>query len=101
MPELPPMPEQPDMSPKEVARLSNVSYWTVLEEIKRGNLVAYRRPGNKLAIRHDDFRAWAYGERVQPEPVDYQPRPSARTPRRERNASVARVVELERRRNSA
>jgi methyl coenzyme M reductase alpha subunit len=57
---------EPDLTPREVADLSTVSYWTVLQEIKRGNLTAYRRPGGRLAVRHEDYVAWAYGDPVVP-----------------------------------
>jgi hypothetical protein len=59
-------PTEPDLSPRDAAHLSAMSYWTVLREIERGNLRAYRRPGNKLAIRRDDFCTWAYSHPVEP-----------------------------------
>ncbi len=100
---VPTFPFEPDLSPREAALLSGVSYWTVLEEIKRGNLTAYRRPGGKLAIRRDDFLAWAYGDRVEPDQADTQPRPTpVRVSRRQRqDSSVARIVDLERRRRAS
>ncbi len=65
MPEpLPSFPEEPDLSPRRAAELSGVSYWTVLKQIREGRLRAFRRPGGKLAIRRDDFCAWAYGDPV-------------------------------------
>lgn len=60
------LPAEPDLTPREAARLSGISYWTVLREIERGRLRAYRRAGNKLAIRRDDYCAWAYGQPVEP-----------------------------------
>jgi hypothetical protein len=57
---------EPDLTPREVADLSTVSYWTVLQEIKRGNLKAYRRGPQRLAVRHEDYIAWAYGDPVVP-----------------------------------
>lgn len=89
-----PFPVEPDLSPREASRLSGVSYWTVLEEIKRGRLIAYRRPGGKLAIRRDDFTAWAYGDRVQPHEVVSVPGPSARVSRRQTDATVAAIDEI-------
>jgi len=91
-------PDQPDLSPRQVARLSGASYWTVLREIERGKLLAYRRPGNRLAIRRDDFCAWAYGEPISPkdrdEPVAAPfPQPSRRVER----GSLAALAEIERR----
>lgn len=95
----PRIPDQPDLSPHEVADLTGgtVSYWTVLEEIKRGNLKAYRRPGNRLAIRHEDYCTWAYGEPVVPreraEVLEQAPRPARRRPAR---GSVSALREIER-----
>lgn len=63
---IPSFPNQPDLNPREVATLAGLSYWTVLREVERGNLKAYRRPGNKLAVRRDDFCEWAYGDPVTP-----------------------------------
>ena len=48
------LPDHPDLTPAQAAELAGTSYWTVLKEVERGNLRAYRRPGNRLAIRHDD-----------------------------------------------
>lgn len=99
MSELPAIPAEPDLSPREAAELSGVvSYYTVLREIERGNLRAFRRPGNKLAIRHDDFCAWAYGSPVvpnerEPEP-ERAPRPRRRPPSR---GSVTSLRDIERR----
>ena len=91
-------PEQPDLTPHQVARLSGTSYWTVLREIERGKLLAYRRPGNRLAIRRDDFCTWAYGDPISPkerhEPVDARlPQPSRRVER----GSLTALAEIERR----
>jgi excisionase family DNA binding protein len=95
-------PDEPDLSPKEAATLSGVSYWTVLAEIDRGNLRAYRRPGNRLAIRRDDFGVWAYGVPVVPRERD---QPAEAPPRRRRRAraggSVSPLRELEKRRGVA
>jgi len=63
-------PTEPDLTVRQAATLSGVSYWTVLKEIERGRLQAYRRPGNRLAIRREDFCAWAYREPVLPKPED-------------------------------
>jgi hypothetical protein len=95
----PAMPEQPDLTPREVSGLTGgtVSYWTVLKEIERGNLKAYKRPGGRLAIRHDDYCTWAYGEPVVPkeriEVLEQAPRPSRRRPTR---GSVTALREIER-----
>lgn len=91
-------PDEPDLTPRQAARLSGTSYWTVLREIERGELLAYRRPGNRLAIRRDDYCTWAYGEPILPkerdEPITAQfhrpSRPSAR-------GSLAALAEIERR----
>src|SRR5438105_4782577 len=81
---------------KEAAALSGVSYWTVLAEIDRGNLVAYRRPGNRLAIRRDDFCEWAYGVPVVPRERDQVAETSPRRRRRPRaTGSVSPLRELE------
>ena len=81
-------PREPDLSPREAATLAGCSYWTVLEEIKRGNLRAYRRPGDRLAIRRDDFCDWAYAVPVVPtERAEVADTAS----RRRRRVSVARV----------
>src|SRR3954468_17323511 len=90
-------PAAADLSPREAAALSGCSYWTVLEEIKRGNLRAYRRPGGRLAIRREDFCGWAYAVPVVPR----QPDQSVDTaPRRRRrptgSASVLRELEQSR-----
>jgi hypothetical protein len=93
------VPEQPDLSPRDVERLSGISYWTVLREIERGHLRAYRRPGNRLAIRHEDFCAWAYGQPVTPRQRQRLEEPSPRRSRpRPERGSVAALDELERRR---
>ncbi len=100
MNEVPGVPDQPDLSPREVAALSGVvSYWTVLREIDRGHLRAYRRPGNKIAVRHEDFCAWAYGSPVVPtvRPVEL-PRSSRRGRRRPERGSLAALDDIERRR---
>lgn len=95
-------PTEPDLSPREAAELSGVSYWTVLAEIDRGNLRAYRRPGNRLAIRRDDFCEWAYGVPVVPSERDQQADRSPRRRRRPRAAgSVSPLRELEKRRGVA
>jgi len=62
-------PSEPDLTVRQAAALAGLSYWTVLKEIERGRLRAYRRPGNRLAIRRDDFCAWAYAEPVTPKPA--------------------------------
>jgi len=89
-------PGEPDLSPREAAALSGCSYWTVLEEIKRGNLRAYRRPGDRLAIRREDFCGWAYAAPVVPrernQPVDTAPR---RRPRLRATGSASILRELE------
>jgi excisionase family DNA binding protein len=89
-------PGEPDLSPREAAALAGCSYWTVLEEIKRGNLRAYRRPGDRLAIRREDFCAWAYAVPVVPkgreEVVDTEPR---RRRRVGRTGGVSALRELE------
>ena len=91
-------PEQPDLIPRQVARLSGTSYWTVLREIERGKLLAYRRPGNRLAIRRDDFCSWAYSEPILPkerdEPVDA---PVAAPSKRVERGSLTALAEIERR----
>jgi hypothetical protein len=83
---------EPDLTPQEVADLSTVSYWTVLQEIKRGNLTAYRRPGGRLAVRHEDYVSWAYGDPVVPGAA-----PARRRRRKSRpvNGSVVRLREIE------
>lgn len=96
--DLPQVPTEPDLSPHDAARLSGVSYWTILRQIKTGKLRAFRRPGNQLAILHSDYRAWAYGRPVVPD----QPAPSADTaPRRARRpaarGSLASLDDIERR----
>jgi excisionase family DNA binding protein len=95
-------PDEPDLSPREVAALSGCSYWTVLEEIKRGNLRAYRRPGDRLAIRREDFCEWAYAVPVVPRERD---EPADTAPRRRRRVRAARGVsalrELEQMRGAA
>jgi excisionase family DNA binding protein len=94
----PSVPEQPDLTPRQAAKLSGSSYWTVLKEIERGHLKAYRRPGNKIAIRHDDYYAWAYGTPIEPKErtavLDQAPRPSRRRPAR---GSVIALRNIERR----
>jgi excisionase family DNA binding protein len=94
---LPEFPAEPDLSPRQAAELAGCSYWTVLKEIERGNLRAFRRPGGKLAIRRDDFCAWAYGTPVEPKERE---EPAARAPRRRRarpaRGSVAALHEIER-----
>lgn len=95
-------PEQPDLNPRQVARLSGTSYWTVLREIERGKLLAYRRPGNRLAIRRDDFCTWAYGEPISPKERDTPPLDVVRpTPPRVERGSLAALAEIERRRGIA
>jgi excisionase family DNA binding protein len=92
-------PDEPDLSPREAAALAGCSYWTVLEEIKRGNLRAYRRPGDRLAIRREDFCGWAYAVPVVPrepdQPVDTAPRRRRRV-RATRSVSVLRELEQSR-----
>jgi excisionase family DNA binding protein len=92
-------PDEPDLSPREAAALAGCSYWTVLEEIKRGNLRAYRRPGDRLAIRREDFCGWAYAAPVVPrerdQPVDTAPRRRRRL-RATGNASALRELEQSR-----
>jgi excisionase family DNA binding protein len=91
-------PEQPDLTPRQVARLSGTSYWTVLREIERGRLRAYRRPGNRLAIRRDDFCAWAYAEPIsrkeRDQPVDA---PAPQPARQVERGSLTALAEIERR----
>jgi excisionase family DNA binding protein len=91
-------PEQPDLTPRQVARLSGTSYWTVLREIERGRLLAYRRPGNRLAIRRDDFCAWAYGEPISPkERVETVDAPAPQRARQVERGSLTALAEIERR----
>lgn len=91
-------PDAPDLSPREAAAVSGTSYWTVLREIERGRLPAYRRPGNKLAIRRDDFCLWAYGGPVAPKDRDVPSAPPpSRAARRLERGSVAALDEIERR----
>jgi len=93
MPEpLPSFPEEPDLSPRRAAELSGVSYWTVLKQIRDGRLRAFRRPGGKLAIRRDDFCAWAYGEPVVP--TERIPAPETAPPGRRRRPSRGSVSAL-------
>jgi excisionase family DNA binding protein len=95
-------PDEPDLSPREAAALSGCSYWTVLAEIERGNLRAYRRPGNRLAIRRDDFCEWAYGVPVVPTERDQPVETRSRRRRRPRATdSVSPLRELEKRRGVA
>lgn len=95
-------PDEPDLTPREAAEVSGVSYWTVLEEIKRGHLVAYQRPGGRLAIRRDDFCEWAYGVPVVPTERDQPADTAPRRRRRPRAAgSVSPLRELEKRRGVA
>lgn len=95
-------PDEPDLTPREAAAISGVSYWTVLAEIDRGHLVAYRRPGNRLAIRRDDFCEWAYGVPVVPREREQQADTSPRRRRRPRaTGSVSPLRELEKRRGVA
>jgi excisionase family DNA binding protein len=93
MPEpLPSFPEEPDLSPRRAAELSGVSYWTVLKQIREGRLRAFRRPGGKLAIRRDDFCAWAYGDPVVP--TERIPAPETAPPGRRRRPSRGSVSAL-------
>jgi excisionase family DNA binding protein len=96
-------PVEPDLTPREAAVLAGCSYWTVLAEIERGQLVAYRRPGNRLAIRRDDSCRWAYGAPAVPSVErDSQPEPAIHWRRRSKpsdNASALR--DLEQRRGAA
>ena len=95
-------PDEPDLTPREAATLAGISYWTVLEEIQRGHLVAYRRPGNRIAIRRDDFCEWAYGVPVVPRERDEQLDTPPRRRRQPRAAgSVSALRELEKRRGVA
>lgn len=95
-------PVEPDLSPKDAARLSGSSYWLVLEEIRRGHLPAFRRPGGRLAIRRSDYMAWAYGDPVKPDPATEQrPSHTARRARQERDRSVAAILDLEERRRAS
>lgn len=90
------LPAEPDLTPREASRLSGCSYWTVLAEIKRGKLRAYRRTGDRIAIRHDDFCAWAYGDEIAPTERDQldAPRP-ARRRRAAARGSVSPLKQLE------
>lgn len=101
----PGFPDEPDLTPREAAALSGVSYWTVLAEIDRGHLLAYRRPGNRLAIRRDDFCEWAYGVPVVPRDRDQQVGAPPAAPRRRRRpratGTVSPLRELEKRRGAA
>ena len=98
----PEFPEEPDLSPRRVAALSGCSYWTVLEEIKRGNLRAYRRPGDRLAVRREDFCDWAYGRPVVPAAVDQPIDTAPRRRRRSRSTpGVSDLRELEKTRGAA
>jgi excisionase family DNA binding protein len=98
---VPDMPSEPDLSPTEAAHLSGVSYWTVLRQIHDGKLRAFRRPGNQLAIRHDDFLTWAYGQPVEPRSADVAPEPPPRRSRgRGGRGSLASLEEIERRRGA-
>lgn len=95
---LPSFPEERDRSPRRAAELSGVSYWTVLKQIREGRLRALRRPGGKLAIRRDDFCAWAYGEPVVP--TERISAPETAPPGRRRRPSrgsvrALRVIERE------
>ena len=96
------LPREPDLSPRKAAELSGISYWTVLREIERGRLRAYRRAGNKLAIRRDDYCAWAYGHPVEPKaPMELDavaPRPPRTRPVR---GSVSALLDLERQKGVA
>lgn len=95
-------PAEPDLTPREAAELSGVSVKTVLRQIKLGALRAYRRPGNRLAIRRDDFCIWAYGSPVTPtERPDVEDPPPRRQRRRAETGSVADLLEIERRRGVA
>jgi excisionase family DNA binding protein len=95
-------PGEPDLSPREAAALAGCSYWTVLEEIKRGNLRAYRRPGDRLAIRREDFCEWAYAVPVVPRaPVEVADTEPRRRRRVRRTGGVSALRELEQMRGAA
>ena len=75
-----------------------MSYWTVLSRNREGRLRAFRRPGGKLAIRRDDFCAWAYGDPVVPTQrtprLEAAPRQRRRRPSRG-SVSALRAIESE------
>jgi hypothetical protein len=48
----------PDMTTTETGALKDVSRWTVLREIRAGNLEAHKA-GGRWMVTHDDACRWA------------------------------------------
>lgn len=53
----------PNVSPSQLARFWGVHYETVLRDIRKGALPAFRLPGGQIRIRTRDARA--YGKPIE------------------------------------
>ena len=82
----------PNLTPRDVAAATGLSYHAVLRTIHRGELVAYKICG-RVRLRKDDVMAWVARCRLELEQHG-PPEPGAPPPQ----GSLAALRDLERRR---